>query len=157
MTKRDRSGLIDVPGAPFTPEEINAAAEERYREFGLGPRQELTVLPADPPRKTLGFTIREFLGHEIYFREGFDPEDRQPITTKDGLKVGDEILVKALVPGYHIMTVEADKYGELSARSEEMMAVLKFGEDGRESWTCIGLVNLRGLKKLELKTEGNQL
>lgn len=126
-------------------------------------RTELTVLPADDPSKReIGLVIRERNGVEIHkFEEGRKYErdedgrwkDLAPITEEGDLRAGDKILVPGLMGELFVMSVEADKYGALTARGEHLSAVLEFGKDDRHAWVCVGLINLRGLQRLEIRTD----
>lgn len=113
-------------------------------------RTELTVLPADEPNKpTIGWTMTERNGVQITK----SPEAEDPITDRDGIKVGDTVYVPAMFgEGHYVMKIEADDHGgELYARSEGgLLGILEFGADDRNAWTCIGLVNPRGVTKLSL-------
>jgi hypothetical protein len=123
--------------------------------FGKFPvRTELIVLPADPPdRKPIGWTVRTYSGFEI-LRLVTPGEPGVTITKKEDLKVGDEILVMGLFGGYLKMVVEQDEDGDLFARGgEHLISSLAFGEDDRECWVSTGLINTRGIKKLELFKE----
>jgi hypothetical protein len=115
----------------------------------------LEVLPADEaPTKKLGWTVREYAGSEVYLftSESFSMEDLVPLTTRESLKAGDEILVPSLGVGYLKMTV-VERNGELSAESEGLLGVLEFGKDDRNAWVCGGLINKRGVAHLKLSTD----
>jgi hypothetical protein len=113
-------------------------------------RTEVTVLgPDDPKQKTIGFACYDRQGTTVYrldddFRCGVA---KNPITRREDLHEGDEIVVAALTGGYHGMKIKEDEYGELQAEGEGLAALLKFGEDDRECWVCLALVNLQGIKK----------
>jgi hypothetical protein len=113
-------------------------------------RTELTVLSADnkPNQKPLGWVIKERNGVEVTK----DLETKALIIERDALRIGDTIYVPGLLGGYHVLTIEAgDHEGELRARSKEgLLGILEFGGDDRNAWICIGLVNLRGISKVEL-------
>ena len=116
---------------------------------------ELTTLGPDRPRgETLGFHVYETQGVPIH---AYNPEDHPegsldhskltPID-KDSLKDGGEVLVPSLVGGYHLMKAGVDNDG-VFAKSGNMVAYLTFDTD-RSCWVCIGMANLRALKKLEI-------
>jgi hypothetical protein len=107
------------------------------------------------------FQVREYQGTEVFKYLAEDHPDHlhreklQPITQKEGLVPGDVVLIPALIGGgFFLMTVQADEDGllaeadEILASSDQMMALLKFGEDERKAWVCTGLINKRGLEKL---------
>lgn len=146
----------DGSTAWYDPDELFPETEE----FGRHPvKTGLTVLPADDVKQEkLGWTVREYLGCEVYpykpDAEGKLPPQLEPIKTEDGLKEGMQILVPSLVGGFHIMTVMKED-NELYARGEKLMGALEFAkEDGRNAWVCVGLINMRGVEKLELRTDG---
>ncbi len=111
------------------------------------------------PEKTLNFQIREYRGTQIFkyyaadHPQGIDTEKLVSITQKDGLEVGELVLIPGLVGGgYHLMKVIKDDYGVLYAEEDKLLAVLTFGEDERAAWCCTGLINKRGLEKLKITT-----
>lgn len=118
------------------------------------------VLGRDDPNQPvkINFTIREYMGIEVFkynaedHPNGIAKDKLVPITSKDGLGVGDVILVPALMGGYYLMKVEKDDNGTLSAQGDKLIAVLEFGKDDRGAWICGGLINTRGLLKLEITT-----
>lgn len=125
--------------------------------------EELRVLPADDPKgRTIGFTCREYNGVRIHRYDGATPErdddghwiGLEPITEQGGIKAGDKVLVHGLFGELYIMDVEANEHGTLHAKGERLTGILKFGEDDRNCWVCLGLVNLRGVTKMELMTDG---
>lgn len=117
------------------------------------PSDEITVLPADPEKPAIGWTVQERSGFEVYLKPSAPPYiDLPPITEKDGLKAGDEILVPSIFGGtFLLMIVEKDEHGELYGSSNQLMAILEFGKDDRHAWVCDGLINTRGLEKLQLR------
>lgn len=116
-------------------------------------RTETTVLgPDDPNQKPLGFSVSERLGCNVYrLNEGSTSVVEVPLTNKDDLVEGMTLGVPALMGGYHVMKVKKDEYGEMHAQDDKLLAVLKFGEDDRHAWICVGLINTRGLKNLRLQ------
>lgn len=117
----------------------------------------MTILgPDDPGKRKIGFTMCERNGVKIYpydsvgHLSGIDPGRLWPILAEDGLREGTKVLVPGLMGGYHVMTVERDEHGVLSAKDEHLTAILKYGEDERGCWTCVALMNLRGVAKLDL-------
>lgn len=116
-------------------------------------RTELTVLPADPPnQQPIGFRCYERQGVEVFRidRTLDPPVVQEPLTCEGDLQEGMELAVPGLMRGYHVMTVRRDELDGLYAQGETLMAVLRFAEDERHAWVCIGLVNLRGIKKLSI-------
>lgn len=127
-------------------------------------RTELTVLPADDPnRPPLNWVVKEYNGVPAYrylpeYEEnGFSSEDLKPLTAREDLKPGDQILIPALIGGYHRMTIEEGdgslKDGTLMAKTGHSAAFLRFGEDDRKCWVATGMINLRGLAKLSVSRE----
>ena len=110
-------------------------------------RTELTVLPADPEQKPIGFVCHEYMGARVYkMLDGVPVEE--PLKNRDDIRVGTELAVPALMGGYHVMTVEKDEYGQFTAKGGHLSAILRFGEDDRQCWVCVGLVNLGAVRKL---------
>lgn len=108
-------------------------------------RTEITVLSADPSdQKPLGFRMFEREGVTI-----FDPDAiGTPLTE---LQVGQKILVPALFGGFHLMVVGKDEgNGRLVGRGDQLIALLTIAKDSRACWVCVGLCNMRGLRKLEV-------
>jgi hypothetical protein len=127
---------------------------------GVPAETELTVLPADDaaPLK-LGWTCHERMGVEVYPYDpadhsegGLDLEKLSPITEEGGLTEGMQVLVAGLLGGFHVMAVRRDEHGVLSAKGERLTGILRFGEDDRGCWVCLGLVNMRAIEKLELRS-----
>lgn len=119
----------------------------------LPAKTDIQVLAADPNHKPIGFTIREYMGTEVFLYPGekFTEKDLVPITIREGLKPGDEILIPGLFGGYHKMTIHGSEKG-LSARNEDLSAILAFGEDDRNAWVCGGLINNRGISRLRVNS-----
>ena len=119
-------------------------------------RTELTVIPADPKQESIGFKCYEYLGTKVYridrTREVIVVEE--PLLNKADLQVGMELAVPSLLGGYILMTVTKDKYGVLSAKGEKLSATLRFSEDDRKCWTCIGMSNMRAFERLTLNLSG---
>jgi len=108
----------------------------------------LVVLCPDEPRETLGWTVREYNGSEVYRFDVLNQVLEVPLTGKDDIKPGMALAVPGLMGGYHKMTVSDDCTG---ANNENLYASLEFNSDDRECWTCTGLINLKGVEKLSLK------
>jgi hypothetical protein len=89
-------------------------------------KEDVVVLGADEEKPTLGWTVREYMGTEVY-RVG---APGVPILEEGGLQVGDRVLIANLE-----MTV--GKGGEgLYAEVGNLYARLAFDEDDRHSWVC---------------------
>lgn len=104
----------------------------------------------------LKFQIREYQGTEVFKYRAADHPDRihreklLPLTQREDLAPEDLILVPSLVgSGFFLMTVKEAEDG-LFAEADKLMAILRFGEDDRNSWVCAGLINKRGLEKLRI-------
>ena len=113
----------------------------------------------------LKFQIREYQGTEVFKYRAADHPDHihqerlLPLTQRGDLAPEDVILVPALVGGgYFLMTVKESPEGlqgeaqtrELCAEADKLLAILRFGEDERNAWICVGLINKRGLEKLRI-------
>jgi hypothetical protein len=119
-------------------------------------RQELEVLSADEPKQLkLGWTITEYIGPEVY---KWDERDGKPwpfrLSEEESLKAGDKLCFGWEAEGWSYEVVE-DEYGVLSgiSRGGNTSAVLRFDEDERHCWVAMGFINLRSIRKLELKTK----
>lgn len=104
-------------------------------------RTELTVLPADPHNKPVGWAVETFDGGEVT-----RPNSEEPLTNKDDLKPGDVVWVPQLF-GVHEMTVVKDEDGELYAEDEGSFANLIFAVDRRNCWTSSAAYNKRAFEK----------
>lgn len=127
------------------------------------------VLSADEPKAKIGWTCHEYMGIEVHlYEEGREYKrdddgrwvDLESVTDENAIKAGTEILVHGMFGELYRMTVEEDGYGKLSARTRNpdespgsLVGMLSFGEDDRGAWVCGGLLNTRGLKKLELSSD----
>lgn len=123
--------------------------------FGRMPvRTELTVLgPDDPNTRPLGFTMRVYDGTQV----ARDPEMKEYITTREALKVGDEIYVSTLF-GICKAKVYLDEDGTLfGSVGEHTVVDLVFRDDPKKDdrapvWVSRYAINTRGLKRTELTT-----
>jgi len=101
---------------------------------------------------TLGWTIKEYHGSPVYKRQPDGSVDTETtFKNLDDLKEGDELAIPWLTGGYVLMTVQRGVYGEVFAQGQPHIAVLEFDKDDRHCWTCGGIVNLRGLERLEIQ------
>ena len=125
-------------------------------EMSYPVKAEVTVLSADEVNQAkLGWTVREYNGTEVF---PYNPDDHPPgevnrdklqaITTKEGLKIGDTILVPGMMGGYHVMTVTEARI----AKDGHTAAFLEFSQDDRACWVCTGMANMRGISKLNLSS-----
>lgn len=120
------------------------------------------VLPADTAGAPLNFTIREYLGSPVYRWSDVHEEDKTPLTGREDLKPGDAILVPALTGGYYKAYVTGDHtdaskscgWDTNPGEPQGAMGFLEFGADDRNCWICTGVVNKRGIQKLELTSDG---
>lgn len=116
-------------------------------------RTEVTVIgPDDPNMKPLGFRVTERDGVTLFKFDAEGGIDKRPLTNQDDVQPGVQLAVASLFGGFIPMTVEQDKEteGRLVARGGNLLAILEFAEDDRKCWTCVGMINMRGLKKLEI-------
>jgi len=125
---------------------MNAIAASLREE----PLPEVTVFgPDDPNQKPLGWMMYERRGTSIYkFDDDFRCGVAKHPIKKGELAAGDEVVVPGLFGDYHLMTVERDELGKMSARNAALLASLDLDQD---EWVCIALINLRGVEKLTLK------
>jgi len=127
------------------------------------------VLGADEVKPlTLNWTVHEFNGGPIHLYDGTAPKQDEngewigleKVTEREALKPGTEIITPGMFGELILMTVEADEHGELHGRSQRkdgspghLIGLLVYGEDERGIWACVGWVNMKGIKKLELMTD----
>lgn len=160
-----------------------AEDEQVFKDAGfeLGPpeqlgsiptRTELTVLPPDPPRqKPVGFMLYQVTGTDLYrLPSGYDPdtmdysdaiavaEPENLVTTEDGLREGDLLLVQDLM-GLNIGVVSiSPTTGQplCTSQNGKMLYFLQFVSDrpapAPPRWVCTGSGNLAAVKKLEITT-----
>jgi hypothetical protein len=116
-------------------------------------RTELTVLNADPPKDTqLKFVVHEQQGVSLYPIIDGDIGN-EPVPATEDLVVGRDYTAIGLMGEYVRWTVGRDTHGKYQITSgSNMIGVLERGGDERNCWRVTGSVNIRGLKKLELKT-----
>lgn len=130
---------------------------------------EMTVLgPDDPKARTVGFTVWEEKGPPVYKippdwtpPEGVEDLPRSywqdyEVRDRDGLKVGDMVLVPVLL-GYVKAFVQAEKdKDQLVAKSENLLCLLEYvSRRGGEyyCWCSTAAINARALKRLEIERE----
>lgn len=127
-------------------------------------RQEITVLPADDPKKLkIGFTIHEYCGFAIYrmsqemmgrrgqakcdsrrweYDENDNPVDCRIIKSRDDLHVGMKVLVKTLFDyDYTVGVVERFDDGKPYVDMGGCIGTLEFGGDDRECWVLTCVIN----------------
>jgi len=119
-------------------------------DAGEPAKTEVAVLGADEPKRTLGWTVREYLGSEIYKRASDGSVNLTPLTAQEDIQEGIEVLVPWLSGGYMPMTVAIDDDGGFFGRGGSCIAAFEFDTDDRHCWTCGGIINTKGLRKLEL-------
>lgn len=100
--------------------------------------QEIRILPADAPRDIkLGWKVYEYMGAKIYK----DIASKAPLLKYDDIQKGDEIYA------YGVKAIVKEGY----ATSGHYVFTLEYDKDDRHCWVCIGIGNMRGLEKLQLK------
>ena len=122
-------------------------------ERPLPSKTELTVLPADDPKgRTLGFVVRERNGVSLYpIIDGKIGEN--PVPATEDLVVGRDYTASGLMGEDLLWTVGKDDYGEFSITcGPSLIGCLERGKDERNCWAVTGMVNTRGLKKLNITT-----
>lgn len=110
----------------------------------------LTVLPADdPPKSKLNWVIREYIGSEIHKSLEPGPDGYPvPLTRFEDLQEGDEVYAW---DGQMKFTVRKGEDGSLHGGDERHYVLLQFAQDDRKCWVAAGVVNLKGLRRLELR------
>lgn len=135
--RRHKSHMIELPETEF---------------FDTLPvRTEIEVLPADDCKQLkLGWVVHEVNGGEVWFA---NDENEAPITTINGIKVGDVLMVPTLV-GVHQMTVSVKEGASgraVTARGS--IGLLEFATDFRQCWTSPAFLR-GGIRKLTIPKEG---
>lgn len=87
------------------------------------------------------FTVREYLGFEVYKPEALS----QPLREVSDIQEGSQIVVNNV-----LMRVSSEK-GAWVARSGRLAAILMFRNDDRKCWTSVGMVNLDAVRQLSLR------
>lgn len=160
---RTEAGYVTVVKEP-------AYKASEPEEIGRIPaRTELTVLKADDPgTRTIGFKVYELTGTNIYRPPGEFPTDPQwaemvmvpenLITTKDGLREGEELLVQGLW-GLCRGTVVFEDGEPSHLISGDTIFVIDFVNDRKcehdpdapPRWVCCGSGSLKAFQKMEVK------
>lgn len=115
-------------------------------------KNEITVLPEDSPgKRMIGLVVEEFNGTQIK-RLRPPRGGAVPITEEGDLEEGQEILVPSFYQDAYIpMVTHRNEDGSLMAKSKSgvTLAVLKYDQE-RHYWICLGLINTRGLERLQI-------
>jgi hypothetical protein len=110
-------------------------------------RTEITVLPADDTRETIGWTVREYSGCDVFLLLELEMV-KKPITDRHALKPGVSIAVPSFFRGcHHHMKVQSESYAE--TLDGKLGAFLRFGEDDRNCWVCTSLINTKVFKAIQ--------
>ena len=112
--------------------------------------QPLIILPADNPPEKLKWVIREYIGSEIHKSLEPGPDGYPvPLTRFEDLQEGDEVYAW---DGSMQFTVRKDESGRLyGAVGGRLQVFLEFAQDDRKCWVAAAVVNLKGLRRLELR------
>jgi len=164
---------IDVPGyGSMTMGVTRQISPPDFLKDDVWPiRQDITVLPSDDPEKyKLDFVVYEYIGCEIFpiteemigwpeqklcDSRMWDRDEngvllyQKPITKKEGLYAGMQVLVKTIFD-YHwaIATVTMSLDGSFRAEIESYYYILEFGGDDRNCWVASCCVNKEAIKKV---------
>lgn len=117
-------------------------------------RTELTVIPADSNKKSIGWTCREYLGAEIYLLNLLEGEIKPietPLSKKEDLYPGLHVYVPTLFD-YFIGIVQDDLKSALSENGN-LSATLEFDTDDRHCWTTSLTINVGAMKRLKIYQE----
>jgi hypothetical protein len=113
----------------------------------------LTVLSADAPENTtIGFTVREYLGSELFKVVEGKPVI-EPIPATEELVEGQQYCAASLFGGYHVGVIVRDEY-TLYLDTGGLIGTLCRGEDDRNAWTMSCWINKKCLDKLTLSSQG---
>ena len=110
----------------------------------------IIIIPADNVKNLkIGFTVHEYMGVEVFpFVNG--EIDKNPFINESDIYEGMDLAIPGLMGWFHIMKVHKDENGNFYAKTENILASLKFNSDERHCWTCSGLINIKAIKKLYL-------
>jgi len=101
---------------------------------------------------TISFLVREYIGSYVHLDRGpLSENELKPLTELEDLQDGSLVLVRAH-SGHYRMTVK-EEGGRLIAYSGDLQALLEFGQDDRKAWISTGVINMKGLKKLEVSSK----
>lgn len=105
-------------------------------------RTELTVLPADPEREPIGFSMYEYNGTEVFKADA--PGVR--LTSRGDIQEGDKLHVLTLFGTLDMVAIRGAS-GDLLARTESgrLVADLVFAQDNRRCWVSTHASHVRGL------------
>lgn len=104
----------------------------------------LIVMANDnPEQRTIGFTVREYMGSEVYLVVN-DQMVEKPLTQLSDIEVGACIAVSGLC-GYFKTTVQSVTQNRAYADNGTTGASLVFDDDDRHCWTSHGIFNLRAV------------
>ena len=116
-------------------------------------RTELEILPADEPKQLkIGWTVKEYIGGEIFKLDANGQMITEPLTNKTDLIPGMIVAAPTLF-GYVNTTIDVDQYGEVFGTSGGLYIMLSFGEDDRKCWVSSGAINMKAIKKLTKQKE----
>ena len=119
-------------------------------------RQDIEVLPADPPNKLkLGWTVREYIGPKIIgesgmkkLKDGQNYDEEDILKSKTDIYGGREIYTLGLY-GWIKGHVIAHEDGRFTFESGGLIGILNFDEDDRHCWVCGGFINKKCIGKLK--------
>jgi len=151
----------EIPTEPeyvgeFPTERTDIEVEPSKRKLGFTVHQtigcEIVKLPDDIPAKTDDWTVE----HQDRVTEIWKRRYENRITSADGIKVGDRIIVVHLISGPCIATVtKLDLEAEdcYATSGSATMYPLVFKKHDHDCWSCSSAFNLNALKKLELYSD----
>lgn len=108
-----------------------------------------TVIPKD--KYPIEFVAYTYSGVEVY-KDQPDPVDvdkLETITTLDGLKKGDKIIVPGIVGDYFRCTYEGNDGKYIS--NDVVFGWLSFNKDDRHCWVCDGLASRSSLARCDFQ------
>lgn len=111
---------------------------------------DIKVLPADEiGEKKIKWVVRELMGVELYpIIDG--KKGDEPVPATEELVVGGKYTSCGLLGEYILWTVEQDTHGELTVNTGNTLGVLERGKDERNCWVVTGMINKRGIERLQL-------
>lgn len=96
----------------------------------------------------IGFTVREYMGCEIKKFNEDGTVNMSELTKYEDIKVGMVIALPTMT-GFFKATVED---GMKFASNGKWGGILEFNKDDRQCWVCGGVINLRGVEKVNKNT-----
>jgi hypothetical protein len=123
-----------------------SAFNENIKNISI--HQEIEVLPANNAKQLkLSWTVREYIGSEIYKFDSDQQIIKEPLIYKDDLQIG---MVVAVPTFFGYAKTIIDKNFQATSEGGKWTYILEFDKDDRHCWICSGSINLASIKKLKI-------